>query len=52
MCQYVAYAKLITLTDHRHSDGNAFSWASMIFLGLCDGSSWRCITTVRYIELV
>ena len=43
MRQYVAYAKLITSTNRRRSDGTPLDGRHGIS-GLCDGSSWRCIT--------
>ena len=43
MRQYVAYAKLITSTNRRRSDGTPLD-GRLGVSGLCDGSSWRCIT--------
>ena len=43
MRQYVAYAKGISLTNRRRSDGTLLAGRYGIS-GLCDGSSWRCIT--------
>ena len=43
MRQYVAYAKRITLTNRRRSDGTLLAGQHGIS-GLCDGSSWCCIT--------
>ena len=43
MCQYVAYVKGITLTNRRRSDETLLAGRHGIS-GLCDGSSWRCIT--------
>ena len=54
MRQYVAYAKGITLTNRRRSDGTLLAgWHGIS--GLCDGSSWRCITkrdTLSWFDLV
>ena len=42
MRQYVAYAKLITSTNRRRSDGTPLDgWHGVS--GRCSGSSWRCI---------
>ena len=43
MRQYVAYANGITLTNRRRSDGTLLAGRYGIS-GLCDGSSWCCIT--------
>ena len=42
MRQYVAYAR-ITLTNRRRSDGTLLAGRHGNS-GVCDGSSWRCIT--------
>ena len=41
--QYVAYAKLITSTNRRRSDGTHLDGRHGVS-GRCSGSSWRCIT--------
>ena len=43
MRQYVAYAKLITSTNRRRSDGTLLDWRHGVS-GWRSGSSWRCIT--------
>ena len=43
MRQCIAYAKWITLTNRRRSDGTLIAGRHGIS-DLCDGSSWRCIT--------
>ena len=42
MRQYAAYAKLITSTNRRRSDGTPLDGRHGVF-GRCSGSSWRCI---------
>ena len=43
MRQYVAYAKLITSTNRRRSDGTPLDERQGVS-GRRSGSSWRCIT--------
>ena len=43
MRQYVAYAKLITSTNRRRSDGTLLDERHGVS-GRRSGSSWRCVT--------
>ena len=47
MRQYVAYAKWITVTNRRRSDGTPSDRRHGIS-GLCDGSSWRWSCPILY----